>query len=328
MIEKIITSEKQLKTPILFLIFNRPDTTELVFIEIKKVKPQKLFIAADGPREGIKCDFEKCRKTREITKQIDWDCEVKTLFRENNLGCKKAVSTAIDWFFENVNEGIILEDDCLPDQSFFYYCQELLDHYRDNEKIMIVSGDNFQFGRNKNDYSYYFSRFAHIWGWATWRRTWKLYDVNLKNFKAFKKSSEYKEIFINNTARNFWLDTFQGVCDGKINTWDFQLQFVLFYFNGYAILPNVNLVSNLGFGEGATHTKTKSDPYANINYTKTPLPLKHPAIISWNKEADRYTFYKVFYTGVFKRKIKKYLLKIFPKWLKNIIKNYIEKFKN
>ena len=133
------------------------------------------------------------------------------------------------------------------------------------------------------------------------------------------KSNRNNDIFFNNNAKNFWLDTFQRVHDGKIDTWDFQLQFVLFYYHGYAILPNINLVSNLGFGEGATHTKMKNNPYANLNCEVMPLPLKHPEIVTWDKEADKHTFYKIFYKGAFKQKIKKYPLKIFPKWLKNTI---------
>jgi len=154
-----------LKAPVLLLIFNRPDTTQLVFNKIRKARPAELYIAADGPRKNQPDDPENCRKAREILRQVDWDCKISTLFREENLGCKIGVSSAIDWFFSEVEEGIILEDDCVPDQSFFQFCQELLARYRDDKRVMMISGDNFQFGRRRTDYSYYFSQYVHIWGW-------------------------------------------------------------------------------------------------------------------------------------------------------------------
>jgi len=170
---------QEFNTPILFLVFNRPNTTQRVFNVIRQVKPKQLFVAADGPRRDKGADEEKCEATREIVKQIDWDCEVKTLFREENLGCGKAVSSAITWFFENVEEGIILEDDCLPNLDFFGYCEELLDRYRDNREVMFIGGDNFQKGKKWGDASYYFSAYNHVWGWATWKRTWDIYDFKL-----------------------------------------------------------------------------------------------------------------------------------------------------
>ena len=180
-----------LKTPILFLIFNRLDTTRRVFEEIRKQKPRQLFVASDGPRVNKDGEREIVEKTRKLVlDNIDWECEVKTLFRGENLGCKIAVSSAIDWFFENIEEGIILEDDCLPAQSFFGYCEELLEKFREDGRISVISGDNFQFGwRNTSD-SYYFSKNCHIWGWATWRRAWERYDVEMKTYPNFKKKEK------------------------------------------------------------------------------------------------------------------------------------------
>ena len=182
-------------TPILFLIFNRPDTTFKVFEEIRKIKPAKLYIAADGPRPNVIGEEEKCTASRNIIKQVDWDCDVKTLFREKNLGCKIAVSSAISWFFENVEEGIILEDDTFPTQSFFWFCQELLDFYRNDSRIMHISGNNFQLGKIRGEGSYYFSKYNHIWGWATWKRAWRFYDVSLNTFPIFVQRKVIKNIF-------------------------------------------------------------------------------------------------------------------------------------
>ena len=175
-----------LTTPVLFLVFNRPDTTEKVFEAIRQAKPQKLFVAADGPRGNRLGEKEKCEQVRKIATTVDWDCEVKTLFREKNLGCKFAVSSAIDWFFKNVEEGIVLEDDCLPSQSFFWFCQELLERYRNDERVMLIGGNNRGVDFLKN-HSYFFSKYVQIWGWATWRRSWEKYDSKIRKWKLVKE---------------------------------------------------------------------------------------------------------------------------------------------
>jgi len=175
-------------TPILFLVFNRPDTTKIVFDEIKKSQPKKLFIAADGPRNGNYEDTENCEIVREIVTGVDWDCDVHTLFRKKNLGCKHAISGALDWFFSNVEDGIILEDDTLPHPKFFRFCEELIARYRNQKNIIAISGDNFQHGKRRGENSYYFSKYVHIWGWATWKRAWELYDVNMKEWAHLKST--------------------------------------------------------------------------------------------------------------------------------------------
>jgi hypothetical protein len=173
-------SDFKLTTPVAFFIFNRPDTTEQVFSEIVRVKPHKLLVIADGPRSERQGEAEKCSQARSIIDRVNWDCEILTNFSEINLGCKVRVSSGIDWVFEHVEEAIILEDDCLPDPTFFRYCQVMLDHYRNDQRIGMISGDNFQNGIKRNMDSYYFSRYVHIWGWATWRNRWQnYYDVNI-----------------------------------------------------------------------------------------------------------------------------------------------------
>lgn len=281
---------KNFNTPILFIIFNRPKETGMVFEEIKKIKPTKLFVAADGPRNED--ESKKCEKTREIIKKIDWNCEVKILFREKNLGCKNAVASAIDWFFSQVDMGIILEDDCVPSQSFFHFCSEMLSHHKDNKQIMCISGDNFQNGIIRGDGSYYFSSIPNIWGWATWKRAWDLYDVKMKDFPDFIKNRKINKIFKNLLVRRAWLKLFRTAHDNKIDTWDFQWTYALFKNNGLSINPNKNLITNIGFGNNATHTKEKND-LANLEKYEIKT-IKHPTRIEPDKKADELILKNIF----------------------------------
>lgn len=279
-----------MKSPILFLIFNRPKTTQRVFDQIRFYKPEKLFIAADGPRSSKQGEAELCRQTREIVNQIDWPCQVKTLFRDQNLGCKIAVSSAITWFFEHVESGIILEDDCLPNPSFFDYCNDLLNKYKDNSKIMLISGDNFQDGIKRGTGDYYFSKYPHIWGWATWKRAWSKYDVSISQWPTIKKNDK---LFSNIFEKNYWSQIFDMVFKNQINTWDYQWLFTIWVNNGLSICPNVNLVSNIGFGADSTHTSIKNS-MADIPTFSLNFPLKHPSTIKPDKPADQYTSKHIF----------------------------------
>jgi len=273
------------KTPILFLTFNRPDTTRIVFNEILKVRPAQLYIAQDGPRKNKPGETEKCRQVREIFKHVNPDCAVKTLFRENNLGCKEAASSAITWFFENVSEGIILEDDCLPHPDFFRFCREMLERYRDNEKIMHISGDNFNFGEKAGNSSYYFSKFVYIWGWATWHRAWRHYDLDMKTWPEFVKQNRMSEISKYRRLRERWTETLQNTYLGKTNAWDYQLMCAIWNQNGLCINPNVNLVANIGFGKGATHTTNKKSKLAVVESCAID-EITHPLIIQRAGEDD------------------------------------------
>jgi len=274
-----------LTTPVLFLIFNRPDKTQKVFNAIRQAKPKQLFIATDGPRPDREGEIEKCQKARQIATSVDWDCEVKTLFRDKNLGCKIAVSSAIDWFFKNVEEGIILEDDCLPSQSFFWFCQELLKYYRNDTRIVQISGNNFQFGRKKREGSYYFSKYAYLWGWATWRRAWRYYDVDMKSFEKFKIENQINNIFRIKQQQKYWMKNFQLAYDGKIDTWDYQWVYTCLINNGLCIMPNINLVSNIGFGTDSTHTKGESSIFSNME-TEETAEIIHPEFVSADQEED------------------------------------------
>ncbi len=277
-----------LKVPVLFLIFNRPDTTQVVFNEIRKAKPKLLFIAADGPRKDHPEDIVLCQKARETVDHVDWDCTIMTLFRDENLGCKIGVSSAIDWFFSKVDEGIILEDDCLPDQSFFPFCQELLEKYRDDERIMMISGDNFQFGRNVTNNSYYFSRYFHIWGWATWKRAWKHYDVDIKAWPEIRQNGSLRNILSENKVVKYWESIFNSVYNGLINTWDYQWVFSCWIQGGLSIIPNQNLVSNIGFDANGTHTHGDSI-FSKMPVKNMKFPLVHPNYVIRDCNSDTYT---------------------------------------
>ncbi len=300
------------ETPILFLVFNRPEMTQQVFETIKQVKPKYLYIAADGPREGNDNDNVKCEKVRKyVLANIDWEGEVKTLFREKNLGCGKGVSSAITWFFENVEEGIILEDDCVPSLSFFNYCSTLLEKYRNNDNIYVLGGNNFQ-KRKRGNASYYFSAYGHIWGWATWRRAWKKYDFTLETFDDQKFYKCLENYFSTKQEKEYWLNIFNMMKQSLIDTWDYQWTFTQWYNNAINILPNVNLVKNIGFTEEGTHTTWaipgKSD-LVSYNISK----IVHPHKIKIDRKADLYTFRNIFLMKKeirIKEKIKKIILSI------------------
>jgi hypothetical protein len=274
-------------TPILLLLFNRPDTTQKVFEAIRKVRPKELFISADGPREGRPGDAKHCQAAREIIKQVDWDCKLYTNFSDENMGCKVAISSGITWFFEHVEEGIILEDDCLPDQSFFTFCQQLLETYRNDTRVMIISGNNFQDGQIRGDGSYYFSKIATIWGWATWRRAWQKFDLSLNSFPEFKKQKLICNVFSDHLSRVFWQSKIEAVYDGG-NSWAFPWVYTLLINNALCVVPNVNLVSNIGFGTiDAVHANDKSSKFSNIAVEDIGQ-LVHPKFVLPDSDADAY----------------------------------------
>jgi hypothetical protein len=280
----------QLTTPVAFLIFNRPDTTARVFEAIRQAKPPKLLVVADGPRPDRPDDVEKCKAARAIIDGVDWDCEVLTNYSDVNLGCKSRVSSGLNWVFEIVEEVIILEDDCLPHSTFFRFCEELLDYYRHDERIMVISGDNFQFGRKCTDYnSYYFSRYPHCWGWATWRRAWKYFNFDMKLWPIIRDGEWLKSISHNSKDRRYWTKIFQSSYDNKVKSWAYCWTFACWIQNGLTILPNVNLVSNIGFGEGATHTSSSKSKVANLPVEEMIFPLKHPPFLLRHVEADDFT---------------------------------------
>jgi len=295
----------KLTTPVAFIIFNRPDTTELVFAEIAKAKPTKLLVISDGARKDKAGEAEKVAASRSIINRVDWDCEVLTNFSDVNLGCKVRVSSGINWIFDNVEEAIILEDDCLPDPTFFRFCQEMLDRYRLDSRIGMISGDNFQYGRSRNEDSYYFSKLVHVWGWASWRDRWKdSYDVNLEKWPLIRDGKWLFDILGNAKEVSVWTRIFENTYQGKIDTWDYQWVFANWIEGRINVMPNVNLISNIGFGDDATHTKAPSS-LANMLTAPIVFPIKHPLVISTNLQADKITFYSGFNIPFYKKVVNK-----------------------
>jgi len=279
-----------LSTPVLFIIFNQPETTQVVFDAIRKVQPEQLFVAADGPRLYKKGEHEKCEATRAIIKQVDWNCEVKTLFHKENLGCDKALFGAFDWFFKNVEEGIVLESDCLPHPDFWNYAAELLERYRYEETIKSIGGNNFQQGIQRGDGSYYYSAFLHIWGWATWRRAWEDYDYNVAKKTTVKEAFAIcKWLYKKEEAQKYWMTLFKYIREGRPNMWDYRIAFSNWKKQGLSIVPNVNLVTNIGFHPDAISTKDLNSPFANLPLNPI-LPLKHPSLIERDITADNYYY--------------------------------------
>lgn len=306
-----------LDTPILFLIFNRPEATKLVFEQIKKAKPRQLFIAADGPRAIKTGEFEICEAARLVVMDgIDWDCEVKTLFRAENLGCGKAVSEAISWFFNHVEAGIILEDDCLPDNSFFAYCATLLELYRNETNIMSVSGTNFLGTWKEIEQSYFFGH-GGIWGWATWRRAWLLYDKPMKEWPLEITKKQIRNAIQTEQWYNYYYPMFQSAFDETLDTWDAQWFYTILLNDGICINPSVNLVKNIGFNKEGTHTTNSSKLISNLPTTCLQFPLKPPITKSMDiqyldlifkklkSDDKRYSFWRKLFNGT-KRLISKF----------------------
>jgi hypothetical protein len=305
-------------TPILFLVFNRPDTTQQVFDVLRKIKPTKLFIAADGPRLDKDAEKEKCIAVRRIATQIDWECQLVTLFRDKNLGCGKAVSEAITWFFDHVDEGIILEDDCLPSLSFFHFCNKTLAKYRKNVKIMHIGGCNFQQGMKRGFSDLYFSKIPHVWGWATWKRAWGKYKYSISHIST----KELDKVVLNNTKKGelrvYWKRIFSRMISEPFDTWDYQWHFAIWENNGLSITPNKNLISNIGFGVNATHT-FDADAFASNNLVYSFELRKYPHLLLACEKADLFT-YKNVYGIIFKKNlIQKLYLKNKIKKIKQLI---------
>lgn len=265
-------------TPVVLIIFNRPFLTQKVFDEIKKSKPKQLFVISDGPRN----EEEKkiVEETRMIIEQIDWKCNVLKKYSENNLGCKVSVSSGLDWVFSQVEKAIILEDDCIPDPTFFKFCEDLLEKYSDNKKVMMISGDNFF--EKESKFSYDFCHHSLIWGWATWRRAWRQYEVaNTSKPEVFEKRRNELSQFVS-TRR---LDAIKKTLEGKIDTWDYLWQYAMLLNCGLCVYPSVNLVKNIGFGNAATHTKYKTF-HSLLSQRPINFPLQHPTNVKSNKSFD------------------------------------------
>jgi hypothetical protein len=295
--------------PILLLVFNRPDAAARVFERVRRARPSRLYVAADGPREGVAGEEKLCAETRAAVSSFDWRCEVKTLFRERNLGLRAAVSGALDWFFGLEEEGIILEDDCLPSDSFFPFCQQLLERYRHTPEVMAISGVNFQFGSHQIPYSYYFSRYNHCWGWAGWSSAWKAYDDDMRQWPRAREDGTLERVLGDPKVARYWKSAFDKAFNEEVDSWAYRWTLATWLADGMAALPAVNLVSNIGFGDEATHTRGQSS-IAHMPTEELDFPLIHPPGLTVDFDADRRTFdtcYKASFSGRIKGALAGYL---------------------
>ncbi len=280
-------NDKKLAAVALF-IFNRPQLTAQLYERVRAARPARLLVVADGPRPSRSEDLELCRATRQIVSSPDWPCDLQTNFADENLGNRRRLSSGLNWVFEQCSEAIILEDDCLPCASFFDFCSEMLCRYRDDLRIMHVSGNNFQGGKYRGDASYFFSRYSLSWGWATWRRAWRHYDVDLSRWPAAYKQRWLESVLDDPKEITHWEATFDSLYRGRIDTWDYQWLFACWWHNGLSILPNENLVTNVGMGPDATHFK---EGHSTLGVpTRELREYIHPAAITRDREADRFMF--------------------------------------
>jgi hypothetical protein len=262
--------------PVLLLVFNRPNLTEQVFRQIRKAQPSQLFVAADGPREDHPEDRSLCQEAREVATQVDWECEVHTLFRGENLGTRKAISSAVSWFFDHVDAGIILEDDCLPAGSFFPFCRSLLEKYHYDERIVMISGYNPLTPWRSNEQSYHFSNYGGIWGWATWGDQWSAYHEARKIDDVMAIERVLNNVLVEPEQVVQRTQSISRVFDGEFDSWGYQWFWARVLQNKLSVVPAYNLVSNIGFGEGASRTTNPDDPRANLPLEDVSFPLSPP----------------------------------------------------
>lgn len=281
-----------LRVPVAMMVFNRPAHAARVLDAVRAARPARLLVVADGPRRSHPGEAERCAAVRGLFDRVDWPCEVERAWADENLGCRRRLSTGLDWVFDRAEEAIVLEDDCLPDPTFFPYCEELLARYRDESRVMAVTGANFQGRRRRGAGSYYFSRYMHVWGWASWRRAWRHYDVEMRTWPAFRDGGRLAALLGDARAASRWTEILDRTHAGAIGTWDYQWLYAIWAQGGLVATPNVNLVTNIGGGDEATHTQGSS----LMGRARQPLafPLVHPGALAADEAADRFVQRKVF----------------------------------
>jgi hypothetical protein len=288
--------------PILFIVFNRADTASRVLDQLRIIKPTRIYFAADAPRveKGVE-EINACQSARNLINTVDWPCEVKIFYPETNVGARQFIGNAITWMFEYEEKGIILEHDCLPHVDFFAYCKATLDWYQNTEQVMHISGTQFK-DIGKSVPEIYFSHYNHIWGWATWKRAWQHYDLEMSGFSNFDVHKKIEQIFPSTTEQKYWSKKLRKAQNGQIGSWDYQWTFAIWNNKGVAVIPGSNLVSNIGFGAGAIHTKDESHFLANRPVYEFPIQqINKPGQITINRISEKYDFRKVFYPSIFKR---------------------------
>lgn len=309
----VILENNQLNTAVLVLVYKKVESTQTVFDAIRHSKPKKLYIAANSAKNDA--EVEKCQMTRQIFEEIDWDCEVKRLYRDEHLDLTTSVSSAIDWFFDNEDEGIILEDDCLPNKSFFCYCEEMLIKYRNNKDVMHIAGTNDFSSQSFGPDSYFFSGWPGIWGWATWKDTWSKYDLSMNSFDKFKKNNSIKQLYSDKDIQEWMMERFNFANSKYGNIWDYVYHYAIISNNGLCVTPSKNLIKNIGFTNDATHTIIEPESYKNVKLQSLDFPLHHPSEIVLNAKYVE-MLYENLYKAVVKRKGIRKLTKYLPLYVK------------
>ena len=308
-----MTEVSPLKVPIAFIIFNRPETTRRVFEQIAKVRPIRLHIIADGPRSDVPEDSNRCRQARQIIEEINWDCDVTFDYSETNMGIKERISSGLNGLFSNVKSAIILEDDCLPNRSFFYYCEQLLSRFENDPRVMMISGTNFSGNIKPNTYSYYYSIFPLIWGWATWASSWEHFDGSMRLWPEVRDRGLLAGLFPNPRHRRYWDKRLQLTYEGRLDTWDYCWILACWLNRALTTIPSGNLVGNIGFGSQATHTVGSHSPWMDMHTQDLAFPLVHPPYLIPDAVADKNTQEKVFREHMLapiKKRLKLWLQKI------------------
>ncbi|QDT08360.1 glycosyltransferase family 2 protein [Planctomycetes bacterium K23_9] len=281
-----------LDVPVAFVIFNRPEATRHSFASIRRAQPSRLFLISDAPRPNRDGEVRLVQQSRDIAEGVDWECDVTQIYAEQNMGCGRRISSGISQAFAEVDRLIILEDDCVADDSFFDYCDGLLDRYQADERVMAVTGNNFQQGHSRTPSSYYFSKYPHCWGWATWRRAWDLFDLSIANWPTFRDTQQLQTICHSAREIQYWTRVFDQVHAGDSHSWAFPWTLSCWMNHGLTAIPDVNLVSNIGFGVGATHTQ-KVNGQATLP-THALGEIVHPTHVQRNYIADQFTDDHVF----------------------------------
>ncbi len=276
-----------------FCIYNRPEPTARVFEAIRRWRPARLLVIADGPKKSRPIDLDSTNECRRIASQVDWPCDLLHNWSDENLGCRERMATGLDWAFEQSEQLIVLEDDCLPGKDFFPFVTELLERYADDDRVAMISGNNFQPSPVTED-SYYFSRWAHIWGWASWRRAWKHFDASIASWPEIRDAGFLQACTDCPAELQHWQQVFDDVHENRIDTWDFSWMYACWLHGGMTVLPAKNLVTNLGFGSGATHTTDLNSPLANMKTERLTRPLRHPNHCLRHRLADLWTWENIF----------------------------------
>lgn len=306
--------------PIALFVYNRPYHTRKSFAAIRAERPSRLLIIADGPRPGYPSDNKNCQEVREILENIDWPCEIDRNYADKNLGLKARVSSGLDWVFQQVDRAIILEDDCVPHPDFFTFCTNLLDYYESDDRVSVITGNNFQNNKQRGNASYYFSKYNNCWGWATWSRAWQLYQGDIPFWPDWQKSKAWKKLLPDRLERKYWSSIFDQVKREEIDSWAYPWTASVWFSGGLTATPNVNLVSNIGFGAESTHCRDPDSHLANIA-THAMGKISHPEFVTQDIRADKFLFDHRYGGANFRLKNRIFRL------LRKVLQQSIQKFK-